>query len=127
MSVLGVRTALNTVRDLVGSVWGALHVKTFPSAQRFISRQRLTVATASLALTVPPGAYTAYLQIFTADIYYTRDETLPSATNGHAAYIGDDLWLYGADALSRFRMVRQGATSAAVEVSYYYEHEGDSA
>ena len=113
------------LKDLAASILGALHVKVFSSAPGFISRQRLSVSDTFIGLILPPGAYMAYIQCFTADIYYTRDLSTPSSTNGHALYIGDDLYIYGNTHLSNFRALRQGATDAGLEISYYREDEGD--
>lgn len=129
MAILGVKSTLGKIVDLIGSVHGALHVKSFPSALTWLLTTQTTVSTTSIALTstVPSNAYYAYVQVVTSGIYYSvnSNRATPSSTVGHEANAGDDLHLYGKRDLDNFRAVRQGGTDATLKVSYYSEVQAE--
>lgn len=126
MSLLGAMDVTGRVRNIITSVYGALHVKTFPSAPRYISSTTLAVSTGSVALPapIPPDAYSALIQVFTAAIYYDVDPNAaaPSATNGFRAYPEDRFEIVGHRALENFRALRQAA-DATLFITYYAETE----
>ncbi len=62
----------------------------------------------------------AQIQVQTAPIRVTEDGTAPvGATTGLLFNIGDIFEVWGYEAISKLRMIRDGSVSAVAEVNYY--------
>jgi len=89
-----------------------------------IGRQRLTVSNTALTLTIPSDtngrpANFALMTVETNPVRWTIDGTTPVAvTTGHKLNAGDALELRGQDNLASFKVIRDGAADAALEVTY---------
>ena len=84
----------------------------------------LSVATTVVTLTLPLGAMTAEIYVRDAPIVFTRDGTAPTATQGVQANVGEIIVLNSRDELDKMRMIRQGGTSATVDVEYFTDLSG---
>ncbi len=95
-----------------------------------LSDEQVTVdATAGgVSLTVPLDAKRCYIEIWTADIYYTLDGGTPASGNGGRAIVGDTINLMGdtgqernswLEVMKGLRMLRQGSTSGLAIVHYF--------
>ncbi len=85
-------------------------------------REAITVAATAIGLTstklVANNTYVV-LQVQAAQIRYTLDGTDPVAeTTGFIGYVGDLIEVWGKDAMTDLRMIRETSTSANVEVLY---------
>lgn len=97
-------------------------VKSTPSYQRPLGMQNgLSIGASAVYLTLPSRGQVnrASVQVFTAPIRFTLDGTTPTATVGHRADVYDQIELEGYHEVAGFRAIREGATSATVEVTYY--------
>ena len=89
--------------------------------------QQITVddTTRGVRLAIPDNARRCYVEIWTADVYYTLDGATPSSTNGGRASPGDVITMMGTSQYSmlsnmeKLRMIRQTATSALAIVHYF--------
>ena len=81
----------------------------------------LTVAGTAVSLTVPTGAKprAATVQVFEASVRFWLDGSVPTATTGHRADIGDLIQLESSAEVVNFKVIRETSTSASVEVTYY--------
>ena len=79
---------------------------------------------AGIALTVPATGMCAEIYVRTAAIVFTRDGTAPTATLGIQANAGDIIMLNSREELENFLAIRQGGTSATVDVEYFNELSG---
>ena len=78
----------------------------------------LSIGTTVVTLTVPNAAMCAELYVRTASIVFTRGTTDPTATQGLQADPGDIIMLNSRAELERFEAIRQGGTSATIDVEY---------
>lgn len=65
-----------------------------------------------------PQAKTATITVETAQIRWTKDGTAPTTLIGHLANVGSVIQLDNPGDISRFRAIRTGASSGALEVTY---------
>lgn len=79
----------------------------------------LSIGTTVVTLTVPNAATSGEMYVRTASIVFTRGTTDPSATAGLQADPGDIILLKTRAELDRFEAIRQGGTSATVDVEYF--------
>lgn len=84
----------------------------------------LSVAATVVTLTVPAVAMVAEIYVRTAPIVFTRDGTDPTATKGFQANVQDIIVLNSRDELDKFKAIRQGSTSATVDVEYFTDVSG---
>ena len=84
----------------------------------------LAIADTVVTLTVPGAAMVAEIYVRTAPIVFTRDGTDPTATAGFQANVDDIILLNSRDELDRFEAIRQGATSATIDVEYFTDVSG---
>lgn len=91
----------------------------------YLAFEQITVAAASIGFTAAkitpaglPMATSALCRLELAEIRYTIDGTVPSATVGTLLEIGDTLTLSGHDVLTTFRAFRTGGTSGQLDVTY---------
>ena len=82
------------------------------------SQYGLAVGATVVTLTVPAAAMCAEIYVRTAPIVFTRTGTDPTATAGFQANAGDIILLNSRAELDRFEAIRQGGTSATVDVEY---------
>jgi hypothetical protein len=64
------------------------------------------------------GATRVVITVETAQLRYRYDGTDPTSAEGHILNINDVLVLVGPDAISRFRGIRTGGTSAVLKCTY---------
>lgn len=64
------------------------------------------------------GAARAIITVETAQLRYRYDGSDPTSAEGHILNINDVLVLVGTDAISQFRGIRTGGTSAVLKVTY---------
>ena len=89
------------------------------------AHEKLTVAASSATLVNPVssgsagGATFALVQILDANIRYRRDSGAPTATLGTQGLQNSYILLTNIDMMRDFRAIREGATSAVLEVEYY--------
>jgi hypothetical protein len=94
--------------------------------------EKLTVSTTAVGFTaaelkvVTSGLSTdiaveALVSTEDAPIRFTLDGTTPvdATATGHVLANGDTMIIYGVEALTRFRAVRNGGTDAVVNVTYF--------
>ena len=79
----------------------------------------LSVGATVVTLTVPDAAMCAEIYVRTASIVFARGTTDPTATQGFQADPGDIIMLNSRAELERFETIRQGGTSATVDVEYF--------
>ena len=79
----------------------------------------LSIATTSVGLTVPDTATSAEIYVRTAAIVFKRGSGAPTATEGFQANPNDIITLDSRTELIQFRAIRQGGTSATVDVEYF--------
>lgn len=84
----------------------------------------LSIAATVVTLTIPRAAMAAEAYVRTAPIVFTRDGTDPTATQGFQANVDDIILLRSRDELDKFRAIRQGATSGALDVEYFTDVSG---
>lgn len=89
-----------------------------------IAQERITVAGDVVRLTFtnfldPPLARAALITVETATIRYLTDGTDPTASTGILAYPGAKIELHNPGELWDFRAIRQGSTSATIQVEYF--------
>jgi hypothetical protein len=95
------------------------------------SRRAITPAQRNLSftsstpvpLTVPAGANVAEITVLTASITFTRDGTIPTATNGPTAYPSDIIMLNSRDEIVQFRGIAVSATATGI-VEYFTDVSG---
>ena len=66
----------------------------------------------------------AEIYVRTASIVFTRDGTDPTATQGIQADVGDIILLNSREELENFEAIRQGGTSATIDVEYFTDISG---
>ena len=78
---------------------------------RAIGFQQVTVSTAALALTIPPGMVPkrALVSVEGQPIRYRYDGATPTSGQGHVALAATELELIGSVKIAAFRMIRQGS------------------
>jgi hypothetical protein len=78
-----------------------------------VSFQSVTVSSTALALVIPEGVVPkrAFLSVEGQPIRYRTDGQNPTASVGHLLAAGGTLELIGAQAITSFRMIRQGTDS----------------
>lgn len=108
---------------LAPSAWGQQAALCPGLADRALSTAggaqfNLTVADTALTLTVPARASVAIIGVRTASIRYTDDGTTPTTTNGIQVDAAQTITVCSGS-LGQFRMIRQGAASAIVNILYY--------
>lgn len=93
-----------------------------PAADRF---EQITVAAAAIGLTTaqidPPGipqAQIATCRLRTAQVSFTYDGTVPTASVGTLLEVGEVLILTGHERLQAFRAIRTTGTSGQLDCSY---------
>ena len=82
----------------------------------------LTVGATAVGLTLPTSGLkpsAAMISVYTANVRYLIDGTTVTATTGHLAAPGDTLYLLNYKELTQFSAIREGGTSATLEVTYY--------
>ena len=84
----------------------------------------LSIAGTVVSLTVPDAAMCAEIYVRTASIVFARGGTDPTATQGFQADPGDIIMLNSRAELDRFEAIRQGGTSATVDVEYFSDISG---
>lgn len=93
----------------------------FPAGIKPKGFQALTVSSTALALTVPSGAVRAIVVVEDQPVRWRDDGTDPSATVGFLQPATTRFELYGKQSLDNFKIIKDGATDAAVGVVYYGE------
>ena len=88
------------------------------------SQYGLSIGATVVTLTVPAAAMCAEIFVRTASIVFARTGVDPTATQGFQADPGDIIMLNSRDELTRFEAIRQGATSATVDVEYFTDISG---
>lgn len=96
-------------------------VGTYPAGLRPKGYQQLTVdATAGgLALTVPANTTRALLNVEAAALRWTDDGTAPTASIGTLQKADTYFELNGPESLKAFRAIKDDATDAVLNISYY--------
>ena len=82
------------------------------------TQKGLSIGATVAVLTIPALATSAEIYVRTASIVFLRDGTDPTATAGFQADPGDIILLNSRDELEKFKAIRQGGTSATVDVEY---------
>lgn len=77
-----------------------------------------TALTATKYYPVSGEAVRAFITAETAQCRYRYDGSDPTASEGHLLNSGDTLTLVGLGAISKFRAIRTGGTSAVLKVTY---------
>ena len=84
----------------------------------------LAVSTTVVTLTVPATGMCAEIYVRGASVVFTRDGTDPTATQGIQADIGDIIVLNSREELESFKVIRQGATDATLDVEFFTDLSG---
>lgn len=83
----------------------------------------VTAGSASSKEAFHPGGFRASAAIVenvsSNGLYYTLDASTPSSTNGNILNGGATLQVAGYAKVKNLRMIRQGASDATVDISYY--------
>lgn len=80
--------------------------------------EQVTVAATAVTLNVPSGATKAIVKVVAEPARFRDDGVAPTATVGFLLAANDVLELHG-DSLKQASFIRDGATSAVLEVLYY--------
>mgnify|MGYP001565455341 CR=1 FL=1 len=88
----------------------------------FFAFEALSVTNTSVALTAATylGATHAHIYCDIAAVRVRFDGTAPTTTVGLAVEVGDELYLDELYEISNFRAIREGGTSATLQVHYGY-------
>ncbi len=90
--------------------------------ERFIADERLTVddTTGGVPFTTATVANATYVfgTVETAQIRWLADGTAPTATTGHVADVGGIIELWGAGMIEKFRAIRTGGVSGAIQAQF---------
>lgn len=96
-----------------------------PGSVSYIAFEQITVANTAIGFTsariTPPGfnqAQLASCRLRTAQISFTYDGTVPTASVGTLLEVGELLSVTGQDNLVRFRAIRTGGTSGQLDCTY---------
>ena len=84
--------------------------------------ESITIADTAIGLTaanIKVNTVRVYCTLETAQIRFRTDGTNPTASTGHLLETGAALELYSYDDISKFKAIRTGATSGALQCSYW--------
>lgn len=90
-----------------------------------LTDEQVTVGSTAIGINPPGQARRCYIEVWTADIYYTWDAATPSASNGGRASVGDIISVMGDQRLDMrsvmqsLRLLRQSATSGLAIAHYF--------
>lgn len=107
------KRAMATERITVSSTAVGGTAATYNDVGTIVSVNRNQVAAGGLK------AAGALIECLTEGIYFTLDASTPNGTNGHALAAGDTYMIQGYQPVSELRMVRSGASDAAVQITYF--------
>lgn len=91
----------------------------FPPAD--YGSQTITSTAAGLSTSKVASKLAVYITVESAAIRYRMDGTAPTATEGHLVQAGQSIYLADKTkaALTNLSMIRDGASSATIRVTYY--------
>ena len=97
-----------------------MQVVSLPSVSMPSQSESITVddTAGGTSLSAPSKARTASIQVLTANIRFWTDGGTPTTSAGIRAGDGDWILLSTPDEISGFKAIREGSTSATLQVTY---------
>jgi len=92
---------------------------TYPAGIKPLGYQQLTVSTTALSLTVPAKAIRAVIGVEAQPIRWRDDGTNPTSSVGMLQKADTFIEIYDPQALNAFKAIRQDASDATLNISYY--------
>jgi hypothetical protein len=94
-------------------------IATFPAGIKPLGYQQLTVSTTAVGLSVPAKAIRAVIGVEAQPIRWRDDGTNPTSSVGTLQKADTFIEIYDPKALNAFKAIRQDASDATLNISYY--------